>query len=206
MAGEVDSQAVITTLLPSLHSDSRANLTFWTESDLINWMDEALKRLGRVAGVFVERDTSITTVNGTADYALPQRHHATLHASYGSTALRPASMLELEMRDPDFQTTTGSPDHWYEDGQGFNIALSPVPNAAVNLPLIMTAWPPALDTAKANTLVQAPAPIAPYLFFYALGKAYERESEVEMQDLAQHCLGQCELLEKAFEKYYGAGL
>ena len=206
MAGEIDTTQVITDLLPSLHADSTAHLTFWSLSDLINWMDEGLKRLARVCGVFVERDTSITTANATATYALPERHDTTLYVSYGTTPLRPAAMIELEMRDTAFQTTPGTPDHWYEDGQGWNIGLSPVPTAAVSLPLVMACWPPALDTGQMNTLVQAPAPLAGYLSMYTLSKAYGREGESEMPDVAQHCAARCAMYEQIFEKYYGAGL
>jgi hypothetical protein len=156
--------------------------------------------------VFVERDTSITTASGTATYALPERQDATLYVSFGTAPLRPAAMVELEMRDPNFQTTPGTPDHWYEDGQGWNVGLSPVPTAAASLPLIMTAWPPALDSAQANTLVQAPAPLAGYLTMSVLAKAYGREGESEMPDVAQHCQARCEMYEQIFAKYYGAGL
>lgn len=206
MAGEIDTTAVITALLPALHADSTADLMFWALTDLIEWMDEGLKRLARVAGVFVERDTSITTVPGTAAYPLPERQDATLHVSYGTAPLRPASMIELEMRDPGFMTTTGAPDHWYEDGQGWNVGLCPVPAAAVNVPLIMTAWPPALDAGQLNTLVQAPAPLAGYLSMYTLAKAYGKEGESEMPDVAQHCAARCQMYEQIFGKYYGPGL
>ena len=206
MAGELDSQAVITGLLPSLHADSRANLSFWTESDLINWMDEGCKRIGRECGVFVERDTSITTLSGVAAYPLPTRQNATLHVSFGTAPLRPASMISLEMRDPAFMSTPGVPDHWYEDGQGWNVGLCPVPTASLPLPIVMTCWPPALDTQKLNTLVQAPAPLAGYLSMYSLAKAYGKEGESEMPDVAQHCAARCRMYEQVFAKYYGRGM
>lgn len=204
--GSIDTTAVIDGMLPTLHADSRADLTFWSEADLINWMDEGLKRLARVAGVFVERDTSISTANGTTDYALPERHDTTLYVSIGAAPLRPASMLELEMRDAGFLTTTGTPDHWYEDGQGWNVGLCPVPISVANVGLVMLCWPPTLDVSKTNTLVQAPAPIAGYLAMYTFAKAYGREGESEMPDVAQHCEARCAMYEQIFAKYYGAGL
>lgn len=205
-AGSIDTRAVVDSALPLLHADTRANLTFWSETDLIEWMDEGLKRLSRVAGVFVEMDSSINTVNGTATYALPERHNASLYISYGNAPLRPASMIELEMRDAAFQTTTGTPDHWYEDGQGPNVGLSPVPTSAVNVPLVMSCWPPVLDDAQLNRLVQAPAPLAGYLLMYTLSKAYGREGESEMPDVAAHCSARCDMYTQMFTKYYGAGL
>ena len=209
--GALNITTVIDALLPALHADSRADLTFWNESDLINWMDEGLKRLTKVCGVFVEIDASNTTSNGLATYPLPERHDATLYVSLGTAPLRPASMIELEMRDAGFQTTAGTPDHWYEDGQAWNVGLSPVPSFASGsagkvLSLIMTAWPPTLDTGKQNVLVQAPAPLAGYLTMYVLAKAYGREGESEMPDVAQHCQARCQMYEEIFAKYYGAGL
>jgi hypothetical protein len=110
------------------------------------------------------------------------------------------------MRDANFQTTAGTPDHWYEDGQGWNIGFDPVPTTAVNIPLVMLSWPPTLDTAQVNYLVQAPAPVAGYLGMYVLAKAYGREGESEMPDVAQHCSAFCDMYEQIFSKYYGKGL
>lgn len=201
--GALDTTTVIDGILPTLHADSRADLVYWTEGDLITWMDEGLKRLARTCGVFIERDTSITTSNGTALYPLPERQDATLHVSFGTAGLKPASMLELEMRSASFQTDAGTPDHWYEDGQGWNVGVSPVPTIATQLPLIMTCWPPELDAAKRNTFVQGPAPLAGYLAMYAIGKALGEEGEAEMPDVAQHCMARCEMYEQIFQRYYG---
>lgn len=206
MAGEIQTTTVITNLLPSLHAAALADLTFWTEADLITWMDDALKRLARVARVWVERDTSITTEAGTATYALPARHLATIHVSFGAAPLRPASAAELEARNPAYQTAAGTPDHWYEDGLGRNVGVAPVPEGATALPLLMQAWPPALDTAKLNTLVQAPAPLAGYLAMYVLAKAYGREGESEMPDVAMHAEARCQMYEEVFAHLYGRGL
>ncbi len=84
MAGEINTQTVIDNLLPDLHSDTRAHLNFWAEADLIQWIDEAVKRLARKSMMFVQRDATITTVPGTATYTIPAWHLATVHASYGA--------------------------------------------------------------------------------------------------------------------------
>lgn len=204
--GAIDTTAVIDSILPSLHADSRAHLTFWSEADLIAWMDQGLKRLARVAAVFIELDTSITTSNGAYLYPLPERQDTTLYVSFGTVPLRPASMIELEMRDAGFQTTPGAPDHWYEDGQGWNVGLTPVPNSASQVTLIIACWPLTVDPGKNNILVIAPAPLAGYLAMYVLAKAYGREGESEMPDVAQHCEARCAMYEQIFNHYYGAGL
>lgn len=209
MAGELNTVTVLAQLLPMLHADTMADLSYWTQADLIDWMDEGLKRLARVAAWDVEQDTSITTANGVAAYALPERQDATLYVSLGNpgvTPLRPASMIELEARNAAFQSTPGTPDHWYEDGQGDNVALTPVPTTAGPVTLVMSAWPPALDAAQVNTLVQAPAAFAGYLTFYALQNAYGREGESEMPDVSAHCAERCGMYEKLFTHYFGPGI
>jgi len=207
MSGEFDSQQVITELLPTLHADTRAHLYFWSEADLIQWCDEALKRLADEAMVFVERDTSQTTAGGTAIYPLPSRQLATIHISAGTSSLRPATAIELEARDPAYATAPGTPDHWYQDTIGLDsVGLAPVPTTAVALPLICVVYPLDLDVAKVNTLVQAPAPLKGYLAFAVIARAYGRESETEQPDLAQHATARLKLYEAALVKYFGPGL
>jgi hypothetical protein len=208
VAGEVNTTTVLANLLPDLHSDSMGNLTYWTQAQLIQICDEVAKRLAHAAMIFVERDTSISTAGGTATYSLPARHSATVHVSYGTTPLRPATVIELEARDPNFQTTPGQPDHWYEDDIGITaIGLSPVPTAGdVSVPLIAAMLPPDLDVGQGNVLLQAPAPVAGYLGFGVLAGAYGGEGESEIPDLAAHCRAKLGFYEKIFQHYYGPGL
>jgi hypothetical protein len=205
MTGDLDTTEVIDSLLPALHTDTRANLYFWTEADLIQWMDEALKRLARKACVFVERSTALNSVKGQAVYNLPDAHEATLHVSYISTPLRAAGTIELEGRNPQYQTAPGTPDHWYEGLQGdYTIGVTPVPvENGDAIPLICAVYPPDLDTAKVNTLVTAPYPLKGYLEMSVLAAAYGREGESEMQDLAQHCRSRADMYEQMFAQYYG---
>lgn len=207
----IDTQQLITELLPSLNADSRANLSQWTEQHLEEWIDDGLKRLARRTGVFVERDTSISTANGTRTYSLPARHLATRHVSYGTKPLRPASTIELEMRDPNYRTVAATvsvpPSHWYEDLEGGTaIGITPVPAAAVSLPLVATVFPPEIDTAETNTTVEAPAPLAGYLAMYALKEAYGREGHMEMPDAAMHCAARCQFYEEVFLHLFGPGI
>jgi len=204
----IDTSAVIQSILPDLHADTVAGLTFWTEADLIRWEDESVKRLSRVAAVFVLRDTSVATVGGQASYSLPPRHATTLHVSLGTTPLRPANMEELEGLDPAFRTTPGTPERWYEDKLAApQVALAPVPAAAgVTLPVVYNSWPPELDVNKVNTALAAPAPLKGYLAMAVLGAAYQIEGESEMPDVAAHCRGRLALYEQLFQGYYGKGI
>lgn len=206
--GSLDTTQVIDDLLPSLHAGSRADLVFWSGGDLIQWMDEALKRLSRVACVFVGRSADILSVASQAAYSLPDRHVATLHMSYLATPMRPAGTLELEMRDPAYQTTAGTPDHWYQDLQGgATFGVAPVPDTSDDaMPIIYEGYPETLDAGQQNTLVAAPPPLKGYLAMCVLEQAYGREGELEMPDVAAHCRARREMYESIFAGYYGMGM
>ena len=204
----IDTSAIIQSILPDLHADTVADLTFWTEADLIRWEDEAVKRLARVAAVFVLRDASLITVAGQAGYNLPPRHVATLHVSLGNQPLRPANMEELEGLDSAFRITPGAPERWYEDKLAApKVALAPVPDVAFTpLPMVYNSWPPELDVNKVNTTLAAPAPVKGYIAMAVLGAAYQIEGESEMPDVAAHCRGRLDLYEQTFRGYYGRGI
>lgn len=201
----IDVDQVIEECLPSLHAATRADLVFWTAGNLLEWADEALKRLAMIAGVFVTRATTLTVpTHGT--YTSPDRHISTLHVSLDSTPLRPAGTVELEARDTNYLTTPGTPDHWYQDLLGMDvIGLVPVPNQESSLATIYEAWPSTVDAGGQNTSVPAPAPLKGYLAMYLLAEAYGREGEMEMPDVAAHCRGRLDLYHQIFQTYYGKG-
>lgn len=206
MSGEINTTAMLTALLPSLHADSFADLNFWTQADLINHTDEALKRLARICPMFVVRDTSITTAGGTPIYSLPSSQVSTIHISLLTTPLRPAAVIDLEARDEQFQSTPGTPDHWYEDDLMLGtVGLVPVPVQAAPLPVICSEYPPDLDVGQLNVLVQAPAPVGIYLSFAVLGAVYGEEGESEQPDLAKHCAARAAMLEEVLQSYFGKG-
>jgi len=204
--GSIDVAQVIDDLLYSLHVESRDDLEFWSESDLLEWIDECLKRLARMCMVFVGRDTTILTVDGQAAYTLPERYISTLHVSHVTNPLRPGNMAELEARDTDFRTTEGTPSHWYQDLLGISsFAVTPVPDTSDQaLPLIYEGWPVAVTVGQ--TLVAAPPPLKGYLAMYVLSQAYGKESESEMPDLAKHCWARVLMYEEVFTSYYGPGM
>ena len=202
MSGEIDTSQVLDNLLPDLHADSYANLTYWTESELYRFLDQGAKQLANAAMMFVERDASQSTQPGVSGYPLPARYVATVHVSYGDRPLRPATIIEMEARDPAFLSTEGAPDHWFQDDLALGIiGLAPVPDQAAALPMLSSVTPPDLDLG--STLLQAPAPVAIYLGYFVLAKCYGLEGESEQSDLAQHCAAKVQLLEQVFAKYYG---
>lgn len=202
----IDITQVLTEILPSLHAASEADLIFWTEAELIEWLDDAVKRLARKAGVFIGRDASTFTTIGQAAYPLPAGHLSTRHVSYGTAQLRPSTTIEMEALDPSYATTAGTPLHWYEDLQGINVVgLAPVPDAETELAVIYEGWPAALDAGRVQTIVPGPPPLKGYLAFCLLASAYGAESQMEMPDVAEHAKARTDLYEQMFISYYGAG-
>jgi hypothetical protein len=202
----INSTDVITSILPDLHAAAMADLVFWDQDKLINWADECIKQLGRLAPVFTIRDTSVNTSGSVPSYSLPPRHVATIHVSLGAVSLRPSNISELEALDPDFQSVLGAPERWYEDaldGSGALIGLAPIPTVAAPLPIVYASFPPQLDVGQVNTMVPAPPPVKGYMANYILAEALQQESEAEMPDVAAHCKGRLALYEQAFQQYFG---
>jgi hypothetical protein len=208
--GEIDVTAVIDGALPTLHANSRANLAHWTEGELIEWADEGLKRISRLACIFVGRVASTLTVATQATYSLPERHVSTLHVSHITQPLRPANTRELEMRNPQFETTLATEaapiSHWYQDLLGApKFGVTPVPDVSDEpLPVIYNGYPVPVDPGQ--SLVAAPAPFKGYLSFYVIWQAYQKEGESEMPDVAAHAKARCEMYETIFQGYYGKGM
>lgn len=203
----IDVTQVVTEALPSLHASTAQDLVFWTEGELIEWIDESVKRLAIKAGVFIGRDTTVLTAAGQSTYPLPARHLSTRHVSYGSTPLKPANSAEMEVLDPAYQTTPGAPVYWYQDLLGMSsIGLAPVPAAQQTLANIYEGYPEATDAGKQQTIVPGPAPLKGYLGMCLLAEAYGREGEMEMPDVAAHCRGMVEMYERVFLEYFGRGI
>lgn len=115
-----------------------------------------------------------------------------------------SELAAAQGNDEAFQSTPGTPDHWYEDDLALGtVGLVPVPIAVSPVATICNMCPPDLDVGQVNVLVQAPAPVATYLAFSVLEKAYGQEGESEQPDLAQHCQGRADMLEQVFQSYYG---
>ncbi len=182
---------LISDLLAPLHSDSTANLVWWTDAELSRFFDEALKSHARRHGVFVKRSvTAIALVQGTAIYDAPTRHIDTLHVALAGVALIASSTSELELLDDAFKTTQGTPQYWYSDREGQNkIGFYPVPDAlsAGLLPeIIYHSYEPELDEAHANTAVNVPAPIGDMLEAMVLSAAYSKEGDAALPECSEN--------------------
>ena len=213
VGGEIDITQVIDEILPSLHATNRANLHHWTEAELLEYADDCLKRLSRIACVFVGRAASTLTVAAQATYLLPARHVSTLHVSHVTRPLRPANRMELEMKDAAYQTTAATADapisHWYQDHLGLltgaRFGLTPVPAASDEaIPVIYEGYPVQINSGQ--TLVAGPPPLKAYIAMWIIHRAYAKEGESEMPDVSAHCRARCELFEQMMIQYYGKGM
>jgi hypothetical protein len=199
---------LIANLLPPLHSDTLANLVWWTDGELSRFFDEAVKSHARRHGVFVKRSiTAITLVQGTAVYDAPTRHIDTMHVALAGVALIASSTSELELLDDAFKTTQSTPTHWYSDREGQNkIGFYPVPdalNAGLLPEIIYHDYPAELDEAHVNTVVPVPTPIGDYLEAQVLRAAYNKESDAALPEVAQNLSELIRLYENVILQLWG---
>ena len=197
-----------TRLLPDLHTDSVSNSIAWGACEVTTFFDHVLKRLARLAGLFVARSTSITSVQGTATYALASRHLSTIRVTFDGTPLVPADTHSLSMKTGAFETTQGVPKRYYQDKITLDrIGLEPVPNAASDsktVAVIYHEYPAELDCAGANTTIPVPAVIGDYLETCVLRECYGKESDLACPEIAQHLLQHTALIEQVIESYWGS--
>lgn len=200
----IDESVIVAFLLGALHSDTIGNLVYWTEGELIQWIDAAVKRLARQCGIFAGRDITNSTANGQATYALPGQHLATLHISNGTAPLRPTSVAELSARDASFATTPGTPARWYQDLLGMaTYGLAPVPTAIAVLAVIYQGWPQTVDAAKVHTTIPLPWLLEGFIELYVISQAYSKEGDAHAPDIAADAVQMMAVYEAAARQYWG---
>jgi len=196
------AQDLLDELYPLLGASGSADLDFWSDAQLLGWLNAGLARLARTAALFVERDTSITVEAGRAQYSLPTPHLSTLHVSLGAVLLRPASAAELEALSATWQTDRGTPArYWQDSGLGTaSIGLYPKPTAGGTLAVIEHEVP---DTLPAGDPLPLPEPLSDYGFFYILAEARAIESDGAMPETAEICRQLYGLIEEIAGDYWG---
>ena len=195
----------IADLYPALNASGTADLVFWTEAELYEWADEAAKRLARVQGGFVERDSSTTLVVGTHTYTLPARHLSTIHVSLGTRSLRPATVQELEAKDNAWvETAHATVSHWLGDAAGTESARlypKPAAGAAGAVAVVFHRHPSAVEVGSA--VVKAPLCLRDYWAFHVLGEARGREGKAAMPEVSEWCREMTALYERVCREYWG---
>jgi len=201
-ASAQSAQDLLDQMYPLLGASEASDLDFWTDAQLLAWINAGMASLARSAAVFVGRDISISVEAGMASYALPTHHLSTLHVSLGGSLLRPASVAELDALSATWQAATGTPArYWQAPGLGLGtIGLYPNPAASGTLAVIEHELP---DTLAAGNPLPLPDPLADYAFFYALAEARAIESDGAMPETAEACRQLCGLIEQIARDYWG---
>ena len=204
---DLDVTLVLGDLWPLLNASSESDAVFWTEAELYQWADEATQELARLVGIFVERDTTISTANGARSYTLPTRHISSIHVALGNKPLEPASIPELEARDDTWKTGASAAANadvkrWYGDGDGVEkIGLYKVPSAIATLAVIHHQFLATIDSG--NPTLSAPSPLRDYLLWAVLAEARRKESDSTMPEVAAHADERVKLLRTVFQAYWG---
>jgi len=201
----VTTTVMISNSLPALHAADVADLTFWTNTELVEWIDENVKKLAKLAKVFVVRSTSTATVVGTATYTLPTRHVSTLQVSYNDLPVHASASSDLEMLDRFYTLTRGTSKKWYEDKLGASpsakkIGLYPVPDAAVTVGIIHAEYPATLTS---GDTLDVPTPIADYIECCMIRDAFAKEGDCQLPEIVQHLDQRAKLYEQVFQSYWG---
>lgn len=196
---------MVSNMIGTLHTDTIANAVWWTNAEMVTFIDEAVKRLAKMFNVFVRRDTSISTVAAAATVTAPSRHLATLHVAYNDRPLRPATTHELSALDEFYDSRAAGPlgpSHWYADKIGITkIGLRPVPIEVKTIGLIHTEHP--ADASDGST-IDVPTVIADYLEWSILREAVAKESDAQSPEVAQHLDQVLRFTESIIGEYWGA--
>lgn len=196
---------VLREVYPALNAAGPNDLVFWSETELYEYLDESQSRLARTCGVFVKRDTSVTSEANTGTYALPADHVSTVQADLGGVVLRARTVHELEALDALWPATVGEPAAFVQDLMGLGeIVLYPAPSAeygAVALGLVERVLPPALSSS--NGALAAPTCIQEYFVLSAIAAARGKQSKAEMPDVAAWLQKITGTMEQAMTEYWG---
>jgi hypothetical protein len=201
----LDLTEVIDGLRPALGAYKYADLVFWDQAELYAFADEAVERLARRTGGFVERDASTAIVASTAAYNAPTRHLSTIHLSIDNKALKEAGVHEIEALNDDWMSAEDDdPDHYIEDFEGTEqVRIYPTPGsgASGNLGFIFHRYSD--DIVVGAATLSAPKVVGDCIGFSVLAEARDKESKGRMPEVAEWARGMAGLLEEAMREYWG---
>lgn len=143
--------------------------SYWSDDELMQLVYEAEMTLATEANVIEDKDTSITTVASTRDYALPTGLLALKRVEYNGYKLKPIDQREddaLTLNNSD-STSEGTPQYYFVFEN--RIYLRPIPDAADTLTLFCYKEPTALSTS--STTLSTPTRCHIHLINYVLSMA-----------------------------------
>lgn len=114
------------TYVRNMHNAS--NDSHWSDAEIYKLFEKKSNELLRVIGLNEDKDTSITTVSGTAAYAYPTDVVFIRGMWWNGRPLKQLNRRQYESRNPTGATITGDPKEYYlwED----SIILVPTPSSA----------------------------------------------------------------------------
>jgi len=201
-AAGADVGRVIERLLPALWAYSAAQLVYWSEDELYEYANDALKSLAVTSGMFAERDDSISVLILTGQYDLPKRNLFTVHVAFDSIPLRRTGIQSLEALHDDWPLTLGTPEKYMLNYSGVNtIRIYPIPTEAGSLHIVQRVYPP--EVSPASSTVSAPRVVEDYLWWQMLRRAHIKESDGAMPEVAAFALEPIQWMEAMFSHYWG---
>ncbi len=198
----LDIAAVASDILPALGAANFADLDWCTETELLDYADEAARRLASKVSVWVNR-YGLQTVNpGTQPAPAPSDMIDAIHVSWNGASLRPASALDLESYDSGWQSTTGTPARFSIDAGAGQIFLYPAVTVSGTLATIYHQLQPQI--AVGASVVNAPTVFWDFFGLAMLAGARGKESEQAMPEMAAHFEQRMTLFEQIAQQYWGA--
>lgn len=153
-----------------------------TDTDLLNWLNEAQDRIAQVTRWYRTSYLGGTT-SGTKEYSLPLpatgRCIQIEEIQYDTTQLAPVSLDQLLRLDPNYrQAGNGTPVWYYLRGNaGFGLHYTPNVTDTDNLLVIYVAKPPRVTTV--GDFLYVPHALEHGLLIYAKKLASEKDAHGE---------------------------
>jgi len=190
-------------------ADDLANETWLTVAELYQFLDDAVKALGRSTGVFLTYDATIAVTPGLPTYALPARHVFTesawlLYADGHVQLLRLTGVGQLFALDANWPTTLGDPTRLSLDAQDVETCiLYPVPLQNATLAQVCETYP--ADVALGGAALALNPVLQDMLTYAALAGARSKESDSRDGDMAKHFAARVAMYQAIVESLWGSG-
>lgn len=184
--GFINAALVVGDMWQPLNAQGPSDAIFWTEQQLYEWVDEAVKRFARKHAAFVVYDTSLSSAINTANYNLPAGHLVTFQADLNGFYLRSRNVQEMEALDSQWTTAAGStPQAFLEDTKGLlQLTLYPPPDVAHSgLPIGLAMATTPANVTKVAAILLGPPILQDYFKFYALAEARTSETNASMDEV-----------------------
>lgn len=186
----------------------------WISSaELLQFADDAAKRLSWKAQMFLVWDQSVAVTSARSQCSLPYLHVFTIAAWLAvggvTVQLRPTSASELWALNSAWMTASGTPTRIsFDAGPVGTATLYPTPPGDPDvfygtLKQVCQLVPATLQAGA--TTISLPLPVQDYFTYAMLAAARGKESEHAAREMATHYRQRCDLYEAVFDSLWGPG-